>query len=607
MKKINLSILACAVLSTSIYANTNEAHIKVSSATKSQQSIKDVTSNVEVITGAELKNKQITSLIDALKYIGLSVNQSGGLGQTSSFFMQGMSAEHTLVMIDGVRVNDPSVTNGYALLENIMINNIQKIEIINGAQSGIWGADAAAGVINIITKKYTKNKNLIINTEIGSFKTKKLNISLSGKDKTKYINMSLSKIKSDSFSAMSPINENIKNYENDSYESDSINIKFGFKLNENNKIDLSHSIIDASGDYDSNFNPLKGNDNTSKFNVNNKFTKINYNNINKYSNINIYKKRAVFNREVGFGVYKGDTSEIGINAKFDYMKNSFLLLGADKKVQNLDSSYSTLEGSYKSKGIFITNSNKFSGLSGGTTIFTQSLRKDNYTQFENKTTGKIGLKHHHKFIPGFTTSINYGTAYKTPSLYNLYAGYGSGNIDLEPENITSKDISLSYKGLNIKYYTSKIEDEILYSNTTYSYYQSTGISNYKGYKISYKQSLLNSILLGFTYNNQSAKDENGNDLQRRIKSSSKLSLNYFGIRKFNFGIYVNYIGERFDNKAKTIQTGKYTLVNTVINYKINKNISSYIKINNLTNKKYQEISEYTTSPRAYYIGLTAKF
>jgi len=151
--KIKSSILASTLVVSTLGANIDLGTVSVYSATKSEQSIKDVTSNIDVITGSELEERHITTLLDALRLAGMSIGQSGSIGQTSSFFMNGMSAEHTLVMIDGIRYNDPTVTNGYALLDQIMINDIEKIEIINGAQSGVWGADAASGVINIITKK----------------------------------------------------------------------------------------------------------------------------------------------------------------------------------------------------------------------------------------------------------------------------------------------------------------------------------------------------------------------------------------------------------------------------------------------------------------------
>ncbi len=269
-------------------------------------------------------------------------------------------------------------------------------------------------------------------------------------------------------------------------------------------------------------------------------------------------------------------------------------------------SYSKLYGKYDSKGVFITNSNKFNAMTGGINILTQSIRFDDYDKFEDKATGKIGLKHFHDSIKGFTTSLNYGTAYKTPSLYNLYALYKIGNENLIPETIKSLDVTMQYKDLKIKYYKSTIDDEILYSNITYKYEQSNKQSKYSGYEISYKKSI-NKILLSLKYLNEKAQDKNGNDLPRRVKEKSIFSVDYFGIKKFNFNLNGEYIGTRFDDIEKKIQTGKYTVLNTVVNYDINKNVKTYLKIDNLNDKKYQTVDGYTTSPRAYYFGINAKF
>jgi vitamin B12 transporter len=154
MKKINFSLIASAIITSSVYANLNEAKITISSATKSEQSIQDVTSNVEVITGAELQSKNITTLTQALNLVsGIDYTSNGGIGKVTTINLRGMGNPRVLVLIDGQSMQDPSSTSG-AMMEHIMINDIDRIEVIKGAQSGIWGANAAAGVINVITKNY---------------------------------------------------------------------------------------------------------------------------------------------------------------------------------------------------------------------------------------------------------------------------------------------------------------------------------------------------------------------------------------------------------------------------------------------------------------------
>lgn len=595
MKKIQLSLLTSAILSANIFAT--ETGMTIYSATKSEQSIKDVTSNVEVITGAELESKHISTVVEALQYANISINQSGGLGQQSSFFMQGMSAEHTLVLVDGIRYNDPTITNGYALLDHLMASNIDKIEIIKGAQSGIWGADAAAGVINIITKKSNKSGGYI-NLETGSFNTHKFNMALNGASKNQNIGIAVGRITSDGYSAMVPKGKDIKDYEDDKYENTTVNLKYGLKINETNKIDFAHTVIDASGDYDSSFSGA-GNDTSSTFTNKNKFTSINFNHIDSFNTFDMYSNKSTFDREYAGGEYVGETKEFGLKSKIGYKIEDFIIIGTDKKEQIMKKSYSVLEGKYKSKGFFATNSNSFNN-----TVITESLRKDDYDKFKDKTTGKIGIKH--SFTQDLSLKGNYGTAYKTPSLYNLYAGFGAGNIDLVPEDIKSFDTTLSYKDISIKYFTTKIENEIIYDNNTFSYQQSNKDSKYKGFEIDYKKAFQTS-LLKLKYMQQSAKDADGKDLQRREKDKINASFDYFGIKKFNFNINALYIGKRYDDLAKTKSTGNYTVYNTIINYKKTKTLSFYTKIDNLLNKKYQVIDGYSTSPRAYYVGLSAKF
>jgi vitamin B12 transporter len=601
MKQFNISLIASAILSTNIYANINDAHITVSSATKSEQSIKDVTSDIEVITGAELEANNFTTIVDALNFANLNVNQSGGIGQTSSFFLSGMSAEHTLVMVDGIRYNDPTVTNGYALLDQLMISDIDKIEIIKGAQSGIWGADASAGVINIITKKGKKGLHSNIGIEYGSFNTLTNKSAISYKTDRYYAKINYAHIKSDGFTAMADKNKDIKDYEDDKYENKTLSLKGGFNINETNKIDISHISIDANGDYDSQFSG-KGDDKTSQHTTKNSFTSINYNHIDSFNTLNMYVKQSKFDRTIGAGEYIGSTQELALKSKISYNKSDFVVWGVDRKTQTMEKSNSVLNGEYNNQGLFATNQNKFKD---GKTIFTQSLRYDQYDNFKNKTTGKLGLKHYHKFLKGFVASANYGTAYKTPSLFNLYAQYG-GNRNLIPESISSFDIILEYKNAKIKYFTSTIDDEILYSNNTYNYYQSTKQSKYKGYELSYKKAI-KTLLLKLKYTTLSAKNKDNKDLERRAKQTMNISADYVGIRKLHLNITAQYVGERFDDLAKTKQTGKYTLINTVANYKLHKKTKIYLKINNITNKKYQMVDGYATSPRAYYVGIKHSF
>ena len=150
-KNLSISLVASLLLATNLFSAQNLETITVTSATKSAQSIKDVTSNVEVITKEEIEERHFTSVPEALNSLsGINVISNGGLGTSASVKLRGFDTKRVLVLIDGIRVNDVTGTSG-APFEHLMINDIERIEVVKGAQSGIWGADASAGVINIIT------------------------------------------------------------------------------------------------------------------------------------------------------------------------------------------------------------------------------------------------------------------------------------------------------------------------------------------------------------------------------------------------------------------------------------------------------------------------
>lgn len=601
MKKTTISLFAASIIAI----NSNAADFKdlgtitVTSATNSNQSIKDVTSNVEVITGTELEEKHISTVLDALRTSGISITQSGAIGQQSSFFMNGFSSGNTLVLIDGVKYNDQLGTEGQAQLEHLMISDIEQIEIIKGAQSGTWGANAVAGVINIITKKATKDLKINANTEYGTYNTKKIGVNISQKiDKLSYY-LGANYIKTDGISAKTPIGKNPEDYENDGYINKTINTKLGYAINNNDEVRLNLIDIYAKVKIDR----TTPNDMLDEVTQKNRLYKIilqhNFDNKNyietSYSKSNFKKEDPYVPPFWGQSVIQGYNEDMSVNTKISYLDNSFILVGLNK--QNSEDEINKKE--MKSKGIYLTNSNIIDKF-----IITESLRRDNYDLFEDKTTGKIGAKY--SFTNDLSFDINYGTAYKTPSLNQLYTAF-YGNVDLKPETTKSTDMSVEFKHIKLTYFDNKVTNIIGFDPISYVNEQVLGTSKLKGYEISYKNEIMQELLFDIKYNHLSAKDKDGKDLARRIHDSFKLGLDYYGVDKFHFGVFANYVGERFDDTAKTKQTGKYTLLNTVANYEVNKNLKTYLKVDNLTYKLYQEVDGYGTMGRTITVGLNATF
>ena len=595
-KKLTTSLVASLLIATSNLHSQELSQITVVSATKSEQSIKDVTSNIEVITNEEIEEKHFTTVNEVINNVsGINVISNGGLGKSSSVFMRGFDGKRVLVLIDGLKVNDVTSASG-AQFENLMVSDIEKIEVIKGAQSGIWGADASAGIINIITKTPKNGTSGTMNIEYGSYNTKKYGLSLSHKTEDYYVKGSFSKLDSDGFTAKAPRGEDIDNYEDDAYENLTSTIKVGYKIDDKNKIDLSNTLIDARSEYDGSNNSA---DNTHSKTKNN-FSSVNFNHKNSMFSLDLHANKSKFHREyitTSTSKYDGSIKDFGFKTDISYLNNtSFLIFGSDYKIYEHKNS---INRNYDNKAIFITNNNKFNK---DMTIVTESLRYDKYSDFKNKTTGKIGIKQYINDDLSFKT--NYGTAYNIPALTQMYGAFGP-NPSLNPETTKSFDIGTSYKGFDFTYFSSYVDDMIEWDGSGYK--NLVGTSKLKGYELSYKHDLNMDTLLTLNYTRLNAKDNNGNDLQRRAKDDMKLSLDYYGIKSTHLNINGMYIGNRYNNTNKTIKTGNYTVWNGVVNYEIKKNISTYVKIDNIFNKYYQTVDGYATAERSAYIGLKVSF
>ncbi|MCT7463391.1 TonB-dependent receptor [Aliarcobacter cryaerophilus] len=602
INKRNISLVASFLLATNLYSQqTSLDEITISSATKSEEKLKNVTANVDVITAEDIESRKFKTVAEALNsLVGVSISSNGGIGQTSSVYLRGMDSKRTLVLIDGIRYNDITTTNGAANFEHLMINDIERIEVIKGAQSSIWGADASAGVINIITKSAQDGTHGNATVEYGRYNSKIARANISHKNENFDAKLGVVRVDTDGFSAKSPKSSEAKNYEDDGYENTTVNLKLGYNFNENNRVSTSYEIIDTKVNFDS-----KPDDKISKANTLTHLANITYENRNDIALTKIYGNYTDIKREYSTNTpkYKGIVKEYGVNTSINYLTSSNVTLGADyKKFENK----ANLNKDYNNKGIFISNTNKFFD---DKTIFTQALRYDRYSDFENKTTGKVGIKQY--IIDDLNISSNYGTGYNVPNLYQLHDVW-VGNDTLQPEKTKSYDVSIAYEGFSVTYFNTKIKDMIDYNYATWTYDQMSGTSKIKGTEIAYKNEVIEDILLNLSYTNLSAKDANGDKLLNRPTNKFNFGVDYYGLKDFHININGSYIGTNFSPKSgvypvEGTKTGNYTVWNAVVDYDISKNFSTYLKLDNIFNKDYQIVDGYATSQRAAYVGLKASF
>ncbi|MDQ7060512.1 MAG: TonB-dependent receptor [Sulfurimonas sp.] len=617
-KTIKLSLTLGALLSQLHATDANNKYtldaIRVTAAQGATLDTKDVTDSVTIITKEALEESRITSLDEALnKLAGISMTQNGGAGKSTSMFLRGMDTRRLLVLIDGVRHNDPATLKSTADFSKIMLYNVEQIEIIKGAQSGVWGSEASGGVINIITSKAKKGLHGILNVEYGSFGTTNTSLQASYAEEKFDILIGGLSFKTAGFSAVEAKQSEAdygKRYdelglEKDLYENESINAKLGYNFTDDDRIEAMVQATNGITKYDA-FAGVSGDSTTQQSVFKNRLYTLAYKHKDNLNDLKLQYNLSTFDREDTYGNYIGSIEEFKVDDKISYMKDSFLRIGASyQKAQSKEVTVNKEDKDYNTQSIFVTNYNKFKLIANQNTIITESIRYDKYSDYDNSLTGKLGLK---QFImDDFYISTNIGTGYNVPTMSQLYNQYW-GNIDLKPEKSLTSDITIGNNTVWVTGFYNKITDLIDYNFSTFTYTQIDGTSRFKGIELGYEDYYFNSLGISAMYTYTDTEDVNGKALARRPKIQIDATLTYYITEAFDIGLSSQYIGERFDKADNQgAQTGKYLVSNLVSNYKVNKKITLYGKIDNITDKYYQTVDGYATAERSYYIGLNAKF
>lgn len=568
------------------------------SANKTPTSPTNLTDNVSIISAKELSLKGATTIKDALQNIpGISINQNGSFGQTSSFFLQGMDNKYTLVLVDGVSINDPSNISG-ANLSHLMLNEIERIEIIKGAQSGVWGANAAAGVINIITKEPEPGLHGFTSLELGSYGYKYLTTGLSYKTHLSDIAFNVGKLETNGPSAQAPKGENIDQYEDDPYYNTTLQIKLGHWIDSNNRIEASIKDVDSKVEYDG-----WGDPNSSEYaNYKQRQVSANYQHYHNAHTITLSASKSKFKSDYikpfSSSQFRGDSQEIELKDRFRYSNSGLLLFGASfgKDVAKSGSD----KKSSKKQAAFINHTYTLDSW-----VFNQAFRYDSYELFDNEVTGKLGVSY--LFDKNFKIYANAGTAYRAPNIINMLNPWGLSNFDLNPESIQSYNVGFNYHFLHVNLFYNQIKDLIDFNQTLWQYQNISGKSTFKGVEISFEQALSQNHLLNLNYTYTDAKDEDGNRLANRPTYTASVNLIYAPRKDFTNSLITEYIGPRTDSGDTHKQTGRYFLAHLSTQYSLNKNWTIEGKIKNIFDKNYQEVDGYTTLGRSFYVGFKASF
>ena len=588
----------------------------VVTASRIEELLKYSPDSVTIVTGEEIQKKGKQTVIDVLKDIpGIFIVQYGSPGGSSSIYTRGTNNAHTLIMIDGVRVGDPMSTDGKMSIADLSTDNIERIEIVRGAQSVLYGSDAIGGVINIITKKGKGKPKFYLSSEGGSFETFRERAGVSGSnDKINYA-ASVSRL---DMKRVSRADEDLGNTERDYYHDTNISARVDGQISETVRMGFSARHSESSMDYDEGW-PVSDADKVQDTDITSVTTNFDQDIFDWWQHIIKFgttetKREYTKNNGIFNGTYNGTTKLASWQHNFFIGEIDTVTAGFDYQEEDGDSqgtSSNITNKSVNTKSFFIQNKlTPFKGLS-----FTLGARHDDHQTFGGKDTYKGAIAYFYENT-GTKVRGSYGTGFHAPSLYQLYSSYGDTN--LKPEESKGYDVGIDQELFDKKvllsatYFHTKIDDLIDWNSLTSKYYN-VGKVKTKGWETSFSVKPLTwlSFDVHYTYTEAKNKDEgdtnNGNDLIYRPKHAGGASLNIEPLEKLNVNLNTQYVGRRYRNAGNTAEMPDYTLFNLVASYDMMKWLKIFGRVENLTDQKYQSIYKYGEPGIGFYGGIKVTF
>lgn len=620
MKRLSILSLSIFAISNQILFTQIDNNIYLNevvvSATKTNTTLKKVGSSIQVITNKEIKESGLNQLSDILKNnTSLFVTNNGGVGSTSSIFLRGSNSEHVLFLIDGIRFHDNSSPTKSPSLNHISLGNVERVEILKGAQSTIWGSDAMAGVVNIITKKGSENDYSELYLEYGSHSTLQSQFQFSGGSESLDYYFNLNRTHTDGFSAKS---EKRGNTEDDAYKSLNVDLSLNFKGSKNQNTQLTIKRNESKTDYDG-FGNEYGfyNDETQS--------------IFALSHDRI-GGNGLYEEQYKYSLARVNRDAISTTAKDHY----------DSKDQNLSYQRSyyfdkhTLTAGIEhlnSNAFFKTNSSKLD--SNNTKV--QSLFINDLIEFNESfklqvggrkdNISKFGSQSSYRISPSYTRNklrfyYSLSTGFKAPSLYQLYNG--TGNQSLLPSKSKSVDLGFDYQlNQNTIFGLTKFKNDyrnlisyqsFSFATNTASYVNLQEVDTF-GYEAYVKYKLSKKSKVSYNYNRTTARDNSTKlALLRRPTKQHTISLFHQFNDENSVNIDYSVVGSRvdafFDNVTfTTVRTNldSYKLLNLSYQHKLSEDNSISLRLHNITDEEYEEVYGFGTSKRAVYLGVTKRF
>lgn len=602
-------------------------------------SITDVASSITVISREEIEQKQVLYLSELLRDVpGFAVSQAGGAGSQTQVRVRGAEANHLLVLIDGVRANDPSANDEFQY-QFALTSNIERIEIIRGPQSATWGSDAVAGVINIIRKKTVDSHFLSGNVEAGSFDT------FSGGMEGGYSGDALDINAAVSFLDTGGTNISRNGGEKDGAENITGNMSLQYDASDAIRLGLSANLLDASSEYDDidyfvtglpvdadrltetqqsflsgtlNYEPPQ-----SHWSANLSVNWMDSDNDN-FSDGNWTSATAAETLEfrIRGGVSLGDKLNHRVGFALEREEVDFSQRGQASLYGDPNQ-----DQSYQANGYALEYVGK--PMAGFT--WTASARLDDYSDFDDARTWQLAASYQISAAHRLRGSV--GTGSKTPTFterYGFFEDLFLGNPDLKPESSRGWEIGLESNWsdnrhqLQLAYFDQNLQDEIdgfVFDPDTFLFTARNKDTDSKrrGIETIFDTRLGKALTLAASYTYTDATEKNGAGQSveevRRPKHMGGITANYrFADEKGNLNLNLQYNGSQQDiffspqtYTSEFIKLDAYTLLNLAASWKLTQSLELTGRVSNLLDEDYEEVLGFARPGRGVYAGLRGRF
>ena len=614
----------------SVKATFNEI---VVTATKTETPYFAIGSSVSVITSKEISERHLKTIIDVLREEpGLSIIEQGGPGKLANVFMRGANTNHTLVIIDGVTMNDASSPNNAFDFSALNTNDVDRIEIVRGPQSTLYGSDALAGIINIITKHGSDKPEYSFASEGGSNGYYRASISALGTIGILHYAIGASRSGTDGISAS---DSQFGNQEKDGNRNNSFTSRFGLDLSPVTKLNLIYKFSQAATALDQ--SEKFGDDPNYTYNIEEHLFSAGiktslFNNLWQQQFSASMIKRFNHSLDLTDPLHpnlSSDSYNLAQRIKFNWqnnlrlVENNLITFGIESENEKARTSYYSTgdwgpfdsvfpEQSIRTTGFYLQDQINLQN-SFFTTI---GVRYDNNQKFGGVTTFRIAPAYFFS-TTGTKLKMSYGSGFKAPSLFYLFDPM-FGNPDLKPEKSRGWDIGIDQNlfdgkyNFSITYFDLKLEDMFGFDQN----YRTINIAeaSSKGLEFSASAVNIHHFTLNASYTHIVTKDEYNlsedfdKPLLRRPKDQFTIVANYRMNNRTYINLQLRYVGRRDDKDfsmypSARVTLADYTLLNLAAKYRFLENIELTARIENLFDKKYEEVLYYGTLGRSFYAGM----